>query len=294
MGVWSAPPRPVRKLRPGDHAWLAYRGVAEQDHLVGAFVQDGLRAGDKVIYVTDGRMGRPPGLHGIDPRPYLESRRLRMPAKSEVCVSRNGRFDPERLYGRLCGEIRRAQGEGHTSIRVTVDLSWTLKEKDGFRRLLECERLFEDALRPSRTVMALCQLDRRVCTMDEAEALRGRHGLSAEPDPVFDDSVLRLVRTFEPYGLRVQGEIDAARHSAFVKALGELGGNHEVHLDLAELRFIDLGGLGLIAEHAVKTARSRTIVLDHVPPQLRMVMEIVGWQRLPGLRLGRPGEVEAV
>lgn len=147
------------------------------------------------------------------------------------------------------------------------------------------------------TVLARCQFDGRVCGMDEAGALRDRQGPPVAADPEFDDSVLRITRMLEPYGLAVSGEIDAARHTAVTRALAALDGlgerePNEIHLDLTGLRFIDLGGLGLIAEHAVRHARRHTIVLDHVPTQLRTVMEIVGWQALPGLRIGEPGEVE--
>lgn len=123
--------------------------------------------------------------------------------------------------------------------------------------------------------------------MDEVDALAKRTGSDTE------DQVLRITRTYQPYGLAIVGEIDAARHSVFLEALDSLDGNvTEVHLDLARLDFIDLGGLALIADHAVRNARRYTIVLDHVPAQLRMVMEIVGWQVLPGLRLSEPSEVE--
>lgn len=123
--------------------------------------------------------------------------------------------------------------------------------------------------------------------MNEVDALAKRAG----SDP--EDQVLQITRTYQPYGLAIVGEIDAARHAVFLKALASLDGDaSEVHLDLARLDFIDLGGLALIADHAMRNARRYTIVLDHVPAQLRMVMEIVGWPALPGLRLGEPSEVE--
>ena len=123
--------------------------------------------------------------------------------------------------------------------------------------------------------------------MDEVEAL------ATGGDSDIEDQVLRITRTYQPYGLAIVGEIDAARHSVFLEALATLDADgKEVHLDLARLDFIDLGGLALIADHAVRNARRYTIVLDHVPAQLRMVMEIVGWQVSPGLQLGEPSEVE--
>jgi ABC-type transporter Mla MlaB component len=283
MDAWSTLRRPVRELRPGDHAWLAYRGADEHEHIAGAFVRGGLTAGHGVVCVTDGRPGAVPGV-GLDVKVH-EGGRLRLVPRAEACLAEGG-FDPKRLYGRLRREIRAARAAGGEQVWVTLDLSWAA---DRFEELVEWEQLLDEVVRDGENVLGMCQFDLRACTVEEATALAGHHSVLATADPDFDDSVLRITRTFQPYGLRVEGEIDAARHAALSAALRALGDRaEEVHLDLAGLRFIDLGGLSLVADHAVRHGRHRTLVLDHVPGQLRMVMEIVGWQRLPGLRLGEP------
>jgi anti-anti-sigma regulatory factor len=259
-------------MRPGDHALLDYASDAEHEHVVKGFVQDGLLGGRRVISVGECPGVRADAYAGAGLLRVLEPARFRLAG---------GGFDPDRLYGRLCKEIRRAEEAGQTPIRVALGLTWVLDEPAGFERLMDCERMFKEALGPSGTVMALCRIDRRRVRAAELAALRGLHGPMVCGDPEYVDSVLTLVRTFEPPGLVIRGEIDAARHTALERALRGIEGAHELRLDLADLRFIDFGGLRLLADFAVE----RTLVLDNVPAQLRTVMEIVGWTGLPGLRL---------
>jgi len=279
MDAWSAPRRPVRELRPGDHALLEYGGAEERDHVAGGFVRDGLNAGRRVVWCepADG------GLYGIDPEPYLASGLLRLLNPEKVCRTKGG-FDPDRLFARLGREIGMGERAGLTPIRMGLDLTWVLGEQGGFDLLLECERMLAGALGSSGSVMALCAFDRRACPAAELAALRALHAPPVSADPEYEDSVLRLTRLFEPSGLAVCGEIDASRHGALEGALKSLanGGGHELRIDLAELRFIDFGALRILADFAAE----RTLVLDPVPAQLRTVMEIVGWTALPGLRLG--------
>jgi anti-anti-sigma regulatory factor len=285
MDSWFAR-RPVRDMRPGEHAGLAYATREERDHIVGAFVRYGLSVAHKVIYVSDAQAGELPGLGGIDPLPYLENGRLRLLGSARACLT-GGVFDPDRLYGTLSSEITRAQAEGHSDIRVTLDSSWVLEQPGGFDRLLACERMFDEAFTPSTTVMAVCQIDAAACSREQLQALGEVHEVVAVADPQFEDAVLRITPTFQPCGLLLDGEIDASRHAVFTEALWSVAHDaREVHLDLAQLRFIDLGGLRMLAEFAVGRAERGPLVLDHVPSQLRNVMEIVGWHLLPGLRLG--------
>jgi ABC-type transporter Mla MlaB component len=276
MDAWSVS-RPVRELRPGDHAWLEYGSAEENDYVVEAFVRAGVRARRLVICVEESGF---PGLDGAGPGAGVRVLDL---ARAGF---RRGRFDPELLYHALCREVREGEDAGLTPVRVTLDLSRVLREPGGFELLLECERLFTGALGTCSTVIALCRFDRRSCPPAELAALRALHAPMACADPEYEDAVLRLTRVFQPPGLAVHGEIDASRHEALERALRAVGdGRRELRLDLTELRFIDFGGLRVLGE----AARERTLVLDRVPAQLRTVMEIVGWDALPGLQIGDAG-----
>jgi anti-anti-sigma regulatory factor len=275
--LWSVR-RPVCELRPGDHAWLAYGGREEQHHVTRAFVQAGLDAGEQVIYLA----GAAPVTVALPVHELLN-------VVSLCRGERRGGFDPDALVRAVAEAIARAEDQPHRGLRIVTDMTWAVRRPGGLELLLGCERRIDQAIGPSTRAIALCQFDRSRCTPGELEALSESHGVAVAPDPVFEDSVLRIVRTFKPPGLALVGELDASRHAVLVQALTTVTGDvgrREVHLDLSGLRFIDLGALNILADAAARTTGCGALVLDRMSPQLRTVMETVGWHMLPGLRLG--------
>jgi anti-anti-sigma regulatory factor len=284
MDTWLVH-RSVRDLRPGDLAWLAFADEEEQGHIVGPFIRGGLDGADTVIYVTDAEPWGVPGLAGLDVLRHVESGRLRVIPWHEAALT-DGHFDSARMLGTLSGEIARAAGAGARGVRVTAEMSRAVRDA-GVQRILDCERRFGQAVAASTMVTAICQVDRRNLTDDELDMLRGAHEVAVRPDPEFEDPVLRIVRTFHPRGLAIEGEIDAARHAVFAEALTTVTGTgDEIHLDCAGLRFMDLGALTLLAGYAERRTGHTPLILDRVPQHLRNTLELVGWGRLPGIRLG--------
>jgi anti-anti-sigma factor len=135
-------------------------------------------------------------------------------------------------------------------------------------------------------ITAICQVDRRNLTEAELAALRAAHEVVVRPDPEFEDPVLRITRTFHPRGLSIAGELDAARHAVLAEALTAAADAPELHLDCAELRFMDLGALHVLADYARERAGRCSVILDSVPEHLRAIIDLVGWDGLPGVRLG--------
>ncbi|MEV4258166.1 MEDS domain-containing protein [Spirillospora sp. NPDC049652] len=284
METLSSVRRPVRELRPGDHAWLPYSGEDEQRHVVGTFVRDGLEAAHKVIYLAGSDDVDVPGMNGVPPRPGL----LTVVPLGNARRA-DGRFDPGTVLAALAGEIAGAEDGDFTTIRVAADMTFALDLPDGLRELLRCEQDIERAIGPSTRVTAICQIDRRRLTADARTALAATHSTFVTPNPEFADSVLQIVRTFDPVGLSLLGELDASRHTVLDQALNTVlgaSGGEEIHLDLAGLGFIDLGALNMLADVAARRSGSGPLVLDRMPLQLRTIMETVGWHMLPGLRLG--------
>lgn len=284
--------RPVSEVRPGDHGWLAYTGPEERDRVIGPFVREGLETDEKVLYVTDVQPEHLPGLHPrhrIDVRARLRSRQLRVITRQDACLDRGGAFEPAKMADTIDREVGAAFDEGFRAVRLTTDYSWLLHEPgpSGLGRMLGCEHRVGDAVSPSTMAMAVCQIDRRACPSDQLIALRDTHEVLVEVNPEFDDGILKIVRTFEPDGLRVEGELDAARHSVFAEQLSQVRPGGSVHLDLSRLGFIDLGGLHLLAKHATRLPADASLVLDHLSPNVASVIETVGWHRLPGLARGR-------
>lgn len=286
MERWFAE-RSVGRLLPGDHAWFSYADREEQEYVVGTFLRDGLAGSDKVVYITDSGPGDLPGLRSryrLDPKAYVRSGQLTLLSRAETCLTR-GVFDPTRMTAALRDVLVEAETERFRGVRVTVDMTWAFRQENGRNGLLECEARVDAAIAPSTMAVAICQVDARSCGPDELAALKERHEVVVGADPYFDDGVLSITPTFRPRGLRLAGELDGARHAVFGEALRKVvdrGG--EVHVDLAELRFIDLGALSMMAGAAMQTGAR--VVLDNPSVELTDIVGLVSSRLLPWLEIG--------
>lgn len=290
--------RPVGGLRPGDHAWLPYGSERERRHVAGAFIAGGLAAGDKVICLSDEDPAELPGLV----RPAGRRRRGRhadadgngMPRSAPVVIPSaacraDGAFDLERTVAVIRHELEQAERDGHRAIRIVAEMTWAMGEPRAPELVEACERRFDAVIGPSVTMTAICLIDGRCCSPEMLEQLGALHQVLVEPDPEFEDPVLRITRTFRPYGLSLRGELDSPRHAVFAEALLSVldsADGESVHLDLAELRFMDLGALVVMMRTLPRGPRSGPLVLDHVPLRLRAVLDLVGWNWLPGIEPG--------
>lgn len=107
---------------------------------------------------------------------------------------------------------------------------------------------------------------------------------------------LRITRTGSPAGLVIAGDIDEFSHAILIGALSELADvPGEIHLDLAGVEYCDIAGLRSMVRLAKSSAGGRDsgarVVLHAVPPQLKTVLRIVGWDAAPGLVLAASGLV---
>jgi anti-anti-sigma regulatory factor len=111
----------------------------------------------------------------------------------------------------------------------------------------------------------------------------------ASSHDVYDDGVLRVTSTASPPMVVITGEIDESNYSGLVGALDMLAnGRDEVHINLGGVNFCDLAGLRAIIRLAETGpgAHDRPgprLVLHAVPRQVLRVLQIVGWDTMPGL-----------
>ncbi|MDX6743674.1 MEDS domain-containing protein [Actinocorallia sp. A-T 12471] len=283
--------RSVGDLRPGDHAWLASTHPDEKRRVLGDFVYDGLRSAQRVVCVTDAPPQHLPGMydrHGIDVRPFAEAGHLEVIPWRRACA-RHGRADPDQLGRTLEREMDRAHEGRFPALRITADMTWAAALPGGMDFMLACDGAMECVVGPSTQAMAVCQVDTRaVRSADALSALQNHHEVLVEVNPDYDDGVLRMVRTYAPHGLRLEGEIDSARHPVFTKALSSVSAPRaEVHLELGRLKFIDLGALKMLGAHALDLTRGNGLVLDNPTPDLENVIQMVGFHLFPGITRGK-------
>jgi hypothetical protein len=90
-------------------------------------------------------------------------------------------------------------------------------------------------------------------------------------------------------GMRLIGEVDLSTRSKLVTALGWLTGTLEpegedVHLELAELTFIDVGGATLLMQRAAALRPDQRMVLHNPPAMLRRTFTLL-WGVPPRIQL---------
>jgi ABC-type transporter Mla MlaB component len=109
------------------------------------------------------------------------------------------------------------------------------------------------------------------------------------------DGVLRIICAGSPEVVLIVGEIDESSYLGLVSTLDDLVDREgDVHVNLAELAYCDVAGLRAILQLA-GTGRSgeshsggRYLFLDNVPHQLTMVLQILGWDSIPGVIMNEP------
>ena len=100
------------------------------------------------------------------------------------------------------------------------------------------------------------------------------------------DQVLRITRAHDQPGLIIAGEIDEAGYPLLLQSLAALDRRGEVHVDLGGVKFCDLAGLRAIvcvAGGCDDESPLRPVVLHAVPPRLRKILQILGWDEMPGV-----------
>ena len=128
----------------------------------------------------------------------------------------------------------------------------------------------------------------------ETEGLVGIKNLAAtrhgDGDEVYADRQLIVARTTVPAGLRFAGEIDASNADAVTTSLASAeASDGAVHLDLGSLVFIDISGIRAFITAAESAAPDRRLLLHGLPDQLERVINVVGWDQLPGLSICKCG-----
>jgi anti-anti-sigma regulatory factor len=100
------------------------------------------------------------------------------------------------------------------------------------------------------------------------------------------DDVLRITKANGGPGLVIAGEIDESSYQQLVRGLAALNPRGDIHIDLAGVSFCDLAGLRAIvcaAEPETGASVRGHLTLHAVPDRLRRILEILGWDDMPGV-----------
>ncbi|MFI6509827.1 STAS domain-containing protein [Streptosporangium sp. NPDC050855] len=94
-----------------------------------------------------------------------------------------------------------------------------------------------------------------------------------------DHGSLRVLFTGRPPGVRCEGDIDLCTRDVLVRALNMAleRSTGDLHADLRDVGFVDVGGLRVLVEAASGMAGGRRLVVEGLSPHTRRIVELCGW-----------------
>jgi anti-anti-sigma regulatory factor len=258
----------VTDLTAEDHACLTFGEAEELFDLTAAFVRDGLSAGLKVMWVSDGS----PGLaaaeldrRGIAARPAMASGQLTASGPEGRLLSGRA-FRADAAVEWLAGQLESARREGFPGLRVAMDMSWALRPVTGIEELPRFEEGIAAALAGS-TAAVLCQYDRDRFDPVTLASVAGSHTLSVAAATYHAGPLLRICRQYAPPGIRIAGELDFQAREPLAQALAEAVrlDAEDITVNMSALAFIDARCTLMIADAARAIAAHHTVTLRCLP-----------------------------
>ncbi|MGH3942201.1 MAG: MEDS domain-containing protein [Pseudonocardiaceae bacterium] len=273
-------------VRHGQHACGIVGSGSERLRMVSGFVRSGLLAGDRVWCFANGSRSEILSWLRRDEAvedDALDSGQLTVlpTQESTLCVLD---CDPDAVVDGLRRAVDNALQDGWNGFRMVGDLGWATREQCCPQRLMDFEERIGEVLAglPAAT---LCQYDRYRFDVATMVTLTGMHAavlgsvqlgeqltccpLDGPPGPAGLSGP-------ELSGLRLVGEVDLATRKIFTTALDKaMSGTGDLHLDLSELTFIDIGGVQVMLRSAERLWPSRRIILHWSPPSLKIALHLL-------------------
>jgi len=255
----------VDRLRPGDHAFLAFSDDGDRWDVLSAFTQQGLARTEKVALVidvgqaTDWAAARVAG-GAAAARSALRERRLVVSSSPRF---EHGKFDAGRLVEGVRRRIGTAIAEGFSGLRSASEMSLALAPVDHLGQAVEYEAALHAALfrghlggpgDPRYT--ALCQWDTRLFGQTAAmAAARDVHPVTLLP------RLGTLHAAITGNRLVVTGDSDLSSRAEWTSALRLLAGRPDdtLVIDISDLSFFDAHGAGAVLRMAAALPEPRRL-----------------------------------
>jgi anti-anti-sigma regulatory factor len=100
------------------------------------------------------------------------------------------------------------------------------------------------------------------------------------------EQALGITQAHDQPGLIIVGDVDESGYPLLLQSLAALDHHGDIHIDLGGIEFCDLAGLRAIVcagRPGEDASPGPQVCLHAVPPRLRKVMQILGWDDRPGL-----------
>lgn len=155
--------RTINRLKPGDHLCCLYETDEEYRSVLIPLLRPGLEQGEKVICIVE-----PCNVvilsdylrnAGCDVESLRDCGQLRIMPYTDL-LSEKDAFDPDAMIERLRVEAEQAIALGYTALRLTVEMTWVLRDFSGSDRLIEYEARL-NRIFPASQSLVICHYDRR-------------------------------------------------------------------------------------------------------------------------------------
>lgn len=251
--------------------------------LTAGFLGEGLRRGEQVVYGENGTADAVLARlvdDGVALGGPLETGQLTVVPTDAVAGMLAQR--PEQIVEATAALIDSGLAAGWPGVRLVSESSAAVGRGD-IGAIVAVETGIDRVL-ADRPAMVRCFYDRNRFSEDAVAALRAvhRHEITL-PAPHYDDDLLRIT-TPRPFVVRLAGEVDHSNRPRIVRALEQAldavlratDSPPEVELDLASLRFLDVGGAAALVQAAEGFPRTHTLVLTGVRPGAVRVLDRCG------------------
>lgn len=235
-------PRGVRRMLPGDHAFVSYEEDEGHWEVLSLFAQRGLARQEKVIVFPA------PQLAEATVRDRMEAHLPSLAAAREGgqltvssmrdLISPDAAFTPERQWSRIQEETDRAVAEGYDGLRTYIDMHWVADLEADIEVMMYRESNAQH-LFTGRPYSEICAYDRRQFSGDVLSAMRHSH-----PRELLSRAG-QLAAAHAPGTVRLAGEADLATREQFTtalhRALAERPVGARLLVDLTQLDFLSTG-----------------------------------------------------
>jgi ABC-type transporter Mla MlaB component len=280
-------------FRPGEHACCHFTDAEDRERLGVGFLRDGLRRGDKVLYLCDSddlgalvaRLRRhDPGFEAAIARGQIEIRRA-----SDTYIA-DGQFEPERMLSLLRDEYDRALADGYGGLSLTGEMPAALCDSPGREQLQVYEaRLASDHRRhvelSASSYSILCQYDHGKFGPGVMSEVVDAHQVHASPElaTIGRKGVLAAARDRGRDALRLAGELDFdCAHT--VSDVLDAHFHGPLRLDLADLTYVDVAGM-----RALRGRKRQQVTITPASDAVRRLLALLAWDTDPAIELVEVG-----
>jgi hypothetical protein len=261
-------------LQLGDHMCLPFGTDEQLQSHVSGFTTAGLTDRQQVMIFTEaGTVADMAGWLRRQDRAFaaaLETGQLQVHRPDDVHLA-GGSFDPQRMTTVFARATDQAHTDGYHGLRVTVDMTWALRDLPGVEHLFDFEAA-ANGLFTDRRLIGVCAYDRRRFASASLERACAAHPITPGL------SVLRCARLPGP-GLALHGEADLCNRDALAALLGCLP-DADATLDLTGLTFADAAGLRVLAHSAASRPYRTTVCCT---PRMARLLRLINLDQVAGI-----------